>query len=123
MAANAAGRTAQRGRWIPWLFVAGFAVIIAVNATMITYALRTFSGLVVDNPYQKGLEYNEEKAQIDRQTQLGWQYLVVAAPKAANPGEMEIEVHWTDATRAPLDSLTVTGRLEPRADLWGSGHK
>jgi nitrogen fixation protein FixH len=112
MTASLVSASARRGRWIPWLFVAGFAVIIAVNATLIVYALRTFSGLVVENPYQKGLEYDTEKAQIDKQNKLGWQYLVVASPKAANPGQMEIELHWTDAARAPLDTLVLTGHLE-----------
>lgn len=112
MALSITRSTAPRGRWIPWLFVAGFAVIIAVNATLIVFAARTFSGLVVENPYQKGLEYNAEKAQIDRQGRLGWQYLVVAAPKASRPGEMEIELHWTDAARAPLDNLVISGHLE-----------
>jgi nitrogen fixation protein FixH len=116
MTASIAGNPARRGRWIPWLFVAGFAVIIAVNATLIVFASRTFSGLVVENPYQKGNEYNEEKAQIDRQNKLGWRYLVVAAPDAANPREMDIELHWTDATRAPLDNLVVAGHLERPAE-------
>jgi hypothetical protein len=36
---------ASRSRYIPWLFVAGFAVVIAVNATMIWFAVGSFSGL------------------------------------------------------------------------------
>jgi len=112
MALTMARRSGPRGRWIPWIFVAGFAVIIGVNATLIVYAIRTFSGLVVEHPYQKGLAYNAEKAQIDRQTKLGWHYLVVAQPKAATPGEIVVEIHWTDAAQAPLDNLVITGRLE-----------
>ncbi|MFC3674834.1 FixH family protein [Ferrovibrio xuzhouensis] len=112
MALSIARSSAPRGRWIPWLFVAGFGVIIAVNATLIVFAARTFSGLVVENPYQKGLEYNAEKAQIDRQGRLGWQYLVVAAPQTAHAGAMDIELHWTDAARAPLDNLVISGHLE-----------
>ena len=36
---------AGRSRYIPWLFVAGFAVVIAVNATMMWFAVGSFSGL------------------------------------------------------------------------------
>jgi nitrogen fixation protein FixH len=112
MTASIAAPPVRRGRWIPWLFVAGFAVIVAVNATLIVYAVRTFSGLVVENPYQKGLEYDAERAQIDRQNRLGWQYLVMAEPQMGQAGEMEIEIRWTDAARVPLDRLVVTGHLE-----------
>src|SRR3546814_6362110 len=36
----------------------------------------------------------------------------VAAPQAAHAGAMDIELHWTDATRAPLDNLVISGHLE-----------
>lgn len=98
-----------RGRWIPWLFVGGFAVVIAVNTTLIVYATDTFSGLVVEHPYKKGLAYNQTKAQIDAQARLGWQYVVSAVPAGDT---VTIEVRWTDAGKAPLDGLALEGELQ-----------
>ena len=41
---------ASRSRYIPWLFVAGFALVIAVNGTMIWFAVGLFSGLYTPKP-------------------------------------------------------------------------
>lgn len=49
----------QKGTWVLLSFVAFFAVIVAVNAVFITKALETHSGVVVKQPYEKGLAFNE----------------------------------------------------------------
>lgn len=101
--------SSPRGRWIPWLFVGGFAVVIAVNTTLIVYATDTFSGLVVEHPYKKGLAYNQTKAQIDAQARLGWQYDVSAV---SSGDAVTIEVRWADAGKTPLDGLALEGELQ-----------
>lgn len=60
------------GRWIPWIFVAGMLVVFAVNAALITYALRSFPGLSVDAAFQRGVHYNAIIAEAARQEALGW---------------------------------------------------
>ena len=62
----------KRDRIIPWYFVAFFLFIAAVNAVMVTLAIRTHSGLVTDHPYEKGLAYNQTIKAEEEQTQLGW---------------------------------------------------
>ena len=37
--------TARRGRWIPWLFVAFFAVVFTANGLLIAFALESYTGL------------------------------------------------------------------------------
>lgn len=59
-------------RWIPWVFPAGFLVVIAVNAVLVIAATSGFSGLVVSNPYLKGVEYSRTRAAIESQERLGW---------------------------------------------------
>jgi nitrogen fixation protein FixH len=63
---------ASRSRYIPWLFVAGFALVIAVNATMIWFAVGSFSGLYTPNPRDRGLHYNEVVAEQKARDALGW---------------------------------------------------
>ena len=58
-----------RGRYIPWLFVGGFAIVIAVNAVMIWFAVGSFSGLYSDRAREVGLHYNR-RAQL-RARQIG----------------------------------------------------
>ena len=45
---------AARGSWIPWLFVAFFAVVVAVNGAMIWLALSSWTGLAANQPYDQG---------------------------------------------------------------------
>ncbi len=49
----------KKGTWVLLCFVAFFGVIIAVNTVFITTALNTHSGVVVEQPYEKGLAFNE----------------------------------------------------------------
>ena len=47
------------GRFILLCFVAFFSLIIVVNSIFIYFALQTHSGVVIENPYEKGLEFNK----------------------------------------------------------------
>jgi nitrogen fixation protein FixH len=49
-----------------------FAVVFLVNGVMIYSALSTHTGLVANEPYRKGLAYNERIAADERQARLGW---------------------------------------------------
>lgn len=60
------------GRHMLLIMLASFGVIIAVNALMATYAIRTFSGTVVDNSYVASQEYNAWLAEARMQRRLGW---------------------------------------------------
>ena len=57
---------------IPYIFVAFFAVIIAVNLVYIYLAKSTWRGVETENSYQKGLNYNEVLKQEKKQQELGW---------------------------------------------------
>ena len=94
-----------RGRWIPWIFVAAFAVIVAVNGVMVAYALKTFPGLSDPAAYDHGVAYNAVLAEADRQEALGWRLAARLDPAG------DIVVRATRPDGAPLDGLTVTGQL------------
>lgn len=59
-------------RWIPWFFVLFFAVFSSVDATFVTLALRTNTGVVTTDPYEKGLAYNDTLRAAAIQHDLGW---------------------------------------------------
>jgi nitrogen fixation protein FixH len=73
----------SRGGWIPWIFVAGFLVTIAVNATLVWVAVGTFSGLETEHPYERGLDYNRTLAAAHDQQARGWQVSLQVVPSAA----------------------------------------
>lgn len=60
------------GRRVALYFVAFFGVVAAMDAFMVTSALRTHSGLITDRPYEKGLAYNEVVKASNAQDKLGW---------------------------------------------------
>ena len=53
-------------RWIPWLFVGLFALVLVVNGSMIFVAFSTFPGLETTNAYQRGLAYNRQLDAVDQ---------------------------------------------------------
>jgi nitrogen fixation protein FixH len=57
---------------IPYIFVAFFAVIIAINIIYIYLAKSTWRGVTTEDSYQKGLSYNEVLKQEKKQQELGW---------------------------------------------------
>lgn len=99
-----------RGRWIPWIFVGGFLVVIAVNATLIAFASQTFSGLVVAHPYRKGQEYSQTKSRLTDQASLGWQF--VPRLTAGLNGRVTITLDARDAAGSPLGGLNLQAGLE-----------
>lgn len=54
------------------ILVAFFAIVIAVNILMATYAIGTFGGTVVENSYVASQNYNGWLRAADRQDALGW---------------------------------------------------
>jgi nitrogen fixation protein FixH len=99
-----------RGRWIPWLFVAFFAVVVAVNGAMIWIALGSWTGLATNQAYDRGLQYNRNLAAARRQAALGWRPELHARLTDGLAGEVELAV--TDALRQPLAGADVAIRFE-----------
>jgi nitrogen fixation protein FixH len=60
------------GRMALAAFIIFFGIVFAVNGVMLTMALRTHSGVVANEPYRKGLKYNERIAADEQQSVLGW---------------------------------------------------
>lgn len=100
---------ARRGRWIPWIFVAGFALVILVNGVMIYIALASFTGLQTEEHYQRGLEYNQVLEAERTQEALGWTVDV----NAEDTGDRRIllSIRAADATGSPLNGADVKARL------------
>ncbi|GIK98133.1 MAG: membrane protein [Alphaproteobacteria bacterium] len=112
----------RRGRWYPWLFVAAFAVVIAVNGVMVTLAVDSFAGLDTEHPYERGLAYNETLAAERAQDALGWTVAFDAVPAGAAEGgarTVEVTGAFQDRAGAPLTGLSVRALLRRPA---AAGH-
>jgi nitrogen fixation protein FixH len=100
----------RSGRWIPWAFVAGFALVIIVNAALIWFAVGSFSGLAEAHPYQAGLAHNRTLEAARAQEALGWQVALAVAP-AGKSGEVHVSLALRDRNGAPVAAESVTAEF------------
>lgn len=98
-------------RWVPWVFVAGMTVVVAVNGGLVYFATREPVGIIVKNPYQDGLRYNRTLEERQKQIALGWQVAAAVTGASGLPG-VEIRVEAKDAAGLPLQGLTGTLRFD-----------
>jgi nitrogen fixation protein FixH len=92
------------GRAVFGILIAGFAVVLIVNAAMIWLALDSAPGLVSDTPYQDGLAYNRVLEDGEKQAELGWQVSVTTSAGT-------IEVAFDDREGRPVSGLLVSGNI------------
>jgi nitrogen fixation protein FixH len=92
-----------KGRHVLWAMIGFFGLIFAVNGVMVYLALSTYSGLVANEPYRKGLDYNERIVADERQAKLGW-----TADAAIDRRRIVVTVNGKDGE--PLAGLVVSGR-------------
>lgn len=86
------------------IFIAFFAIVIAVNFVMARYAVTTFGGTVVDNSYVASQKFNGWLAEARHEKGLGWN---VAIPTRDGS---HLGLIARDASGAPLAGATVTMR-------------
>ncbi|MBT6513027.1 MAG: FixH family protein [Rhodospirillaceae bacterium] len=104
----------QDDRWIPSIFVIGFAIVLAVNATMIWVAVGTFSGLASDDYYDRGRNYNATLASAADMAELGWQSEVAVV--ALGDGVWRVDARVSGARDTPLLGAEVLARFVRPAD-------
>jgi len=92
MSTLAARALPRRSRWIPWVFVGGFLLVVAVNATLIFFAVNSFTGLTTTEPYTKGLRFNEQIREAEVYEKLGWHVAARFSPIAARQGGIELRL-------------------------------
>ncbi len=98
------------GRWIPWVFVGAFLVVLAANGTMIAVAISTFTGMETTSAYKKGLSYNERLAAAAAQEALGWQASLDA--EAGDAGRVIITFALDDHTGAPIAAADLFAKVD-----------
>ncbi|MCW5734124.1 MAG: FixH family protein [Enhydrobacter sp.] len=91
---------------VPWLFVAGFALIVAVNGTMMWLAIASFSGLYSGHARERGIHYNEVVARQRSRDALGW---MVQTGWQSDSDRLDLVL--TDGSGHPLEGAVVTVEL------------
>jgi nitrogen fixation protein FixH len=103
------GRDVPRDRWIPWLIVGFFGIVVLANGVMVYLAVSSFTGLQTEGPYTRGLEYNRVLEAERAERALGWNVTVKFEPTGDRRGHIVARAR--DAVGAPLDGAVVTAHL------------
>ncbi len=112
MSADLAGPSKRQrpGWYIPWILVAGFGVVLAVNLAMIWIAMSTWTGISTNRAYDKGITYNRNLDAAERQAALGWQATIETNQGAGLAGT--ISVRLVDIRDQPLERIDVRADFE-----------
>ena len=102
------------GRFVLIAVVSFFAVVIAVNMTMMQLAIATLPGTEVDSAYSASLAYQREIAAAHRQDSRNWK--VDVHIERAGDGSAKLSLHARDANGAVLTGLSVSATLERPTD-------
>ncbi len=101
--------TRVTGYHVLWGMLGFFAVIIAVNAVFVYLALNTFTGLSEPDAYRKGLAYNQNLEEAEKQRALGWKVKVGAELDPG--GEARFRIEAADKNDVALNGLRLSGTL------------
>ena len=91
---------------IPLTFIAGFAVVIAVNGLMMWLAIDSFSGLYSDHARDHGVTYNRVIAEQKARDGLGWKVATSWQPESQRLG-----ISLATADGSPLAGARVSVEL------------
>lgn len=97
------------GRMVFAMFVAFFAVIIAVNGTMLTLAIDTLPGTVTDSSYRSSQRFNQTLADAREREARRWAVEANVARDAS--GTAAVTISLRDSDGAPIERIAVTARL------------
>jgi len=92
---NAEQTTGMRpsDRWIPWYFVAFFVGLALISSVFVYLAVTTHTGVVTQQAYEKGLNYNATIAASEKGQALGWQGAAKFTPvSSATAGMVSLTV-------------------------------
>lgn len=104
----------RRDHWIPRYFILFFLALIGLEIWFVTIATSTFSGLVTDDAYVTGLNYNDTLEQRRLEQQLGWTADVQFVQQGTLQGQLIVKV--LDAQGQPLapDEIRATAERMSR---------
>ncbi len=77
---------------IPYFFFTFFAVIFAVNFFYIYISQKSWRGVVTEDSYRKGLQYNLALESAEKQKNLGWKMEIKYSNSGKKSGAISIKL-------------------------------
>ncbi len=101
------------GRHVLACLLLFFGTVFSVNFYMASAAIRTFSGLEAERPYQEGLRYDDEINRAREQARRGWSVDAIVRLKADGA---TVDVTQRDMSGLVTPGLAVTALFMHPAD-------
>lgn len=86
-----------------------FTVIFAINFIYIYFSQKTWRGVITQNSYQKGLQYNKTIEYVKSQKQLGWTSQIKYINSAKNAGELTACI--IDKNNQPIKNAKLVAKI------------
>lgn len=100
------------GRHVFYALLSFFGVVVAVNMAFLYFAVESHPGVITDDAYRKGLDYNGTLRAAAAQHVLGWRGdLTVAPGSGGRTNRYALTLSVRDANAKPVSGLTITGQL------------
>jgi nitrogen fixation protein FixH len=105
------------GRHVLYATLAFFALVTAVNAVFIYFAIRSYPGESEAKSYRQGLRFNETLEARAAQAGLGWRASIDRVARDGDDVLLSISIRGRDT--AALDDLAIAGSLTRPASAEG----
>ena len=104
--------SARSFRFEPWstAIVLFFLVVFVVNALLVRFSIQSWTGLITEDAYQKGLAFNQTLEAQQQQKALGWQLTLDHALLVAGKSG-PARCFLRDRHNQPLTGATIQGML------------
>lgn len=100
--------------WIPGCFVLFFVCLAGLEVWFVTIANRTFTGMVTDDAYAIGLNYNEVLKRREAERRLGWTTAIAFTQGTDLAGELRLTVRDADGQSLAADDVRATAERMSR---------
>lgn len=104
----------RRDRWIPACFILFFVFLTGLLSWFVVLANQSFTGVVTDNAYAVGLNYNDVLAQRDAEKRLGWATALTFKQGNGLGGDLAFSIRDRDGKPVVADEVRATAELMTR---------
>ncbi|CAM5614065.1 hypothetical protein ATER59S_05747 [Aquamicrobium terrae] len=100
--------------WIPTSFVLFFICLAGLEIWFVTIANSSFTGVVTDDAYAIGLNYNEVLKRREAERRLGWTTAIAFTQGTDLAGEVRLTVRNADGQSLAADDVRATAERMSR---------
>ncbi|WP_430513784.1 FixH family protein [Pannonibacter phragmitetus] len=104
----------RRDHWIPACFILFFVFLTGLLTWFVVLANQSFTGVVTDNAYAVGLDYNDVLAQREVEKRLGWAATLTFKQGNELGGDLAFIIRDRDGKQVVADEIRATAELMTR---------